>query len=135
MTDSSGHTPDISKFRFHIWEPIWYFVSGVKVPLNNLRLDRKLEFADSSGHDMTYYIWTEDDPRRNKKGHKQYRHRVLIRYVIRTRRKDIGKDDENINNDPSYSSFFLTPSEISRNNIEGVDDCAPSLPSVIDNAP
>ena len=22
---SKGHTQDISKFRFHLWEPIWYF--------------------------------------------------------------------------------------------------------------
>ena len=71
LTISTGYTPDISKFRFHIWEPIWYFVPGVKAPLNNLRPARWLGFANSSGDDMTYYIWTENDPRRDKQGQKQ----------------------------------------------------------------
>ena len=58
LSISTGYTPDISKFRFHIWEPIWYFVPGEKSPLNNLRPTRWLGFANSSGDDMTYYIWT-----------------------------------------------------------------------------
>ena len=91
LTVDSGNTQDISKFRFHMWEPVWYFVPGVKAPKNNLLPARWLGFANSSGDDMTYYIWTENDPRRTKKGTKQARHRVLIRSVIRTRRKKLAR--------------------------------------------
>ena len=29
-----GHTQDISKFRFHLWEPMWYF-KKCKAPENS----------------------------------------------------------------------------------------------------
>ena len=53
LTVDSGNTQDISKFRFHMWEPVWYFVPGVKAPKNNLLPARWLDFANSSGDDMT----------------------------------------------------------------------------------
>ena len=116
-----------------MWEPVWYFVPGVKAPKNNLLPARWLGFANSSGDDMTYYIWTENDPRRTKKGTKQARHRVLIRSVIRIRRKNIGQDDEYVTNNSAYTNCFLSPSEVSLNNDEGtntddgtIDDCSPS---------
>ena len=115
LSINTGYTPDISKFRFHIWEPIWYFVPDIKAPLNNLRPARWLGFANSSRDDMNYYIWTENDPKRNKNGQKQERHRILISSVIRNRRKNIGKENEYINDDPAYSNFSLTPTEISVN--------------------
>ena len=83
-----------------MWEPIWYFVPGIKAPKNNLRPARWLGFAPSSGDEMTYYIWTEDEPRKNKQGLRQAKHKILIRSFIRTRRKNIGKEDEYFNDDP-----------------------------------
>ena len=70
LTLSTGYTQDISKFRFYLWEPIWYFVPGIKAPKNNLRKARWLGFAHSSGDNMTYYICTEDDPKWDKHGNK-----------------------------------------------------------------
>lgn len=95
---SKGYTPDISMFRFHFWEPICYFDPGIKQPLNNLSKGRCLGIAKYSGEGMTYYIRTEKD-----KGRQQ----VLVRSVIRTRRRDIGKKTEHINNDPLLSDFWL----------------------------
>ena len=42
--------------------------------------------------------------------------------MIRTLRKNFGKDNEYVNDDPAYSNFFLTPPEISVNDSEGIDD-------------
>ena len=36
---------------------------------------------------------------------------VLIRSVIRSRRKNIGKENEYVNDDPKYAEFFLTENE------------------------
>ena len=126
---NEGHTPDISMFRFHFWEPIWYFDPKTKQPQNNLRKGRWLGIAKSSGDAMTYYIETEKE-----KG--QGRNVVLIRSVIRSRRKNIGKENEYVNDDPKYAEFFLTededelvnqdtPSDLARG--EASDDNSPEL--------
>eukprot|EP00957_Ditylum_brightwellii_P114117 8699991-Ditylum_brightwellii.AAC.1 len=87
----AGNTQDISKFCFHIWEPIWYFVKCI-TPNNPWKKARCLSFADSSGDEMTYFIKTEPV---SKKESPQY----LIQSVIYTRRKHIGSDQEYINED------------------------------------
>ena len=33
---STGNTPDISQFRFHFYEPLWYFDPSMKTPKSNL---------------------------------------------------------------------------------------------------
>ena len=55
----TGYTPDISMFRFHLWEPIWYYEPKTKQPNNSLKKGRWLGFAHSSGDAMTYFIETE----------------------------------------------------------------------------
>ncbi|MGH7954918.1 MAG: hypothetical protein ACREOZ_03065 [Gloeomargaritales cyanobacterium] len=93
---NTGRTPDISMYRFHFWEPIWYFDASVKSPFSKLKKGRWLGFAKSSGDAMTYYIQTEND-----KG--DGRNMVLVRSVIKTRRKNIGKPEEHTNDDPQYA--------------------------------
>ena len=60
---SSGHTPDISKFRFHIWEPVWYF-EPTKSPIDSWKKGRWLGFAHSTGDVMTYYVETAETGRK-----------------------------------------------------------------------
>jgi hypothetical protein len=109
LTVSLGYTQDISVLRFHIWEPIWYFDPSVKQPANNLKKGRWLGIAWHAGDALTYYIETEKEKGRNV---------ILIRSVIRSRRKNIGDDNEYINNDPQYAGFFLDPSELTQNDEE-----------------
>ena len=51
---SDGFTQDISKFHFHIWEPIWYFNKS-KVPQNPWQSGRWMGFAYSTGEKMLLY--------------------------------------------------------------------------------
>ena len=103
MEVSSGHTPDISMFRFHFYEPIWYFVPKIKSPKNNLLKARFLALAESAGDAMTYYILTEPNPPERRK--------VLMRSVIRTRRENIGCQKEFVNDNPDAARFSLSLSE------------------------
>ena len=63
MEISSGHTPDISKFRFHIWEPVWYF-EPTKSPIDSWKKGRWLGFAHSTGDVMKYYVETAETGRK-----------------------------------------------------------------------
>ena len=85
----NGHTPDISSFRFYVWEAIWYFDGVAKVPEPSFKKGRWLGFAWSAGDAFTYFIETE---RPVSEG----RPMVLIRSIIKTRRKNIGKPTEYI---------------------------------------
>ena len=71
---STGRTPDISKFRFHFYEPLWFFEPKIKTPKSNLLKARFLALAESCGDAMTYYILTEPDPPKRKQ--------VLMRSVV-----------------------------------------------------
>lgn len=104
----TGHTPDISMFRFHIWEPIWYYVPHTKQPENSLKKARWLGFAHSSGDAMTYFIETENED-------KKKRNVILVRSIIRTRRKHIGTKEEYVNEDPTLANFFLSQPELVTN--------------------
>ncbi|MGH7955023.1 MAG: reverse transcriptase domain-containing protein [Gloeomargaritales cyanobacterium] len=108
---NTGHTPDISMYRFHFWEPIWYFDPSVKAPASKLKKGRWLGFAHSAGDAMTYYIQTEKDPGEG-------RNVILVRSVIKTRHKDIGEKEEYSNEDPQYDDFFLTDHEL----LQGEED-------------
>ena len=99
MEVSTGFTPDISVFRFHIWEPIWYYDPTVKQPRDNLRKARWLGIAWQAGDAFTYYIQTE---RPQNEG----RNVILIRSVIKTRRKNIGLETEYVEENPALSYFF-----------------------------
>ena len=99
MEISTGFTPDISVFRFHIWEPVWYYDPGVKQPRDNLRKARWLGIAWQSGDAFTYFIQTE---RPRAEG----RNVILIRSVIQTRRENIGQETEYIENNSDLSYFF-----------------------------
>jgi len=117
----TGHTPDISMFRFHVWEPIWYYEPHTKQPENSLKRARWLGFAHTSGDAMTYFIETErdgtDDRRRNV---------ILVRSIIRTRRKNIGTLDEYVNNEPTLVDFFLSHQELETNKNDMLVDEATS---------
>jgi hypothetical protein len=69
-----------------------------------LKKTRWLGFAATAGYELTYYIETEKEKGEGPK-------RVLIRSIIRTRRKNIGKDTEYTKDDPEYSVFFLSETE------------------------
>lgn len=88
----TGDTPDISVFRFHFWEPVWYYDPHVKAPEDSMRKGRFLGIARSAGDTMTYYVETERPKTEGKC-------EVLVRSVIRTRRKNIGTDNECIDDD------------------------------------
>ena len=90
---STGRTQDISKFRFHLWEPIWYY-EKTKTPRDSWKPGRWLGFATGAGDEMTYYIETERGKGKNV---------VLIRSTICTRRKFIGTEREHTNDDPDKS--------------------------------
>jgi hypothetical protein len=98
-TVADGHTCDISKFRFHIWEPIWYYEAS-KAPQSPWRKGRWLGFADSVGDHLTYFIKTE---RSSEEG----RNVVLIRNIIYTRRKHVGTEREHVNDDIDMADFTL----------------------------
>jgi hypothetical protein len=55
---NEGNTPDISKFHFQFWEPVWYY-DHAKQPTDNLKKARWLGFADTSGDEFTYLIEPE----------------------------------------------------------------------------
>ena len=104
MEISNGHTPDISMFRFHFYEPLWYFDPKIKLPRSNLLKCRYLGLAESCGDAMTYYVLTEPDSAKTRR-------QVLMRSVIKTRRKNIGQHGEHVNNNPDMESFTLSLSE------------------------
>ena len=101
----TGHTPDISMFRFHLWEPNWYYEPRTKQPNSSLKKARWLGIAHSAGDAMTYFIETERDD--NTK-----RNVILVRSIIRTRRKNLGTTTEFVNDDPTLADFFLTTPEM-----------------------
>lgn len=85
----NGNTPDISQFRFHFWEPIWYHDPTVKTPRDTLRKGRFLGIATSAGDSLTFYIETE---RPKSEGRRE----VLIRSNVRSRRTNIGSSSEHV---------------------------------------
>ena len=109
MAVSKGNTPDTSKFRFHFHEPIWYFEPKMKLPKPNLLKAQCLALAESCGDAFTYHIITETD---NPSAKRQ----VIMRSVIKTRRKHVGKPDEHVNDNPDMESFTLSLSDITNNN-------------------
>jgi hypothetical protein len=109
---NEGSTPDISRFRFHMWEPIWYYEPS-KQPKDNLRKARWLGFADSAGDEFTYLIELEEQRGPHRK--------VLIRSNIKTRRHNIGKETEYINDNPDLANFFLSPADQLEDSIDDPD--------------
>lgn len=100
---SEGSTPDVSKFRFYFWEPIWYHDPSTKQPEDNLKKGRYLCIAENSGDEMTYHIRTEKDEGTNV---------YLVRSLIKSRRKHIGTDTEYTNNDAELADkFTLDPTK------------------------
>ena len=55
---SEGFTQEISKFYFHVWEPICYF-NNSKPPENPQQHSRWMGFEYSTGEKMCYYISKE----------------------------------------------------------------------------
>lgn len=82
MELSTGNTPDISFFRFHFWEPVWYFDHS-KAPESPWCKGRWLGIAQTSGDIMTYIIEKEDKPRS-----------IIIRSGVRTHRQGIDTNHE-----------------------------------------
>eukprot|EP00957_Ditylum_brightwellii_P119699 9132919-Ditylum_brightwellii.AAC.1 len=50
-----GHTQDISDFRFHMWEPVWFY-KKCEAPEDPWKNARWMGFAHNAGDAMTYYI-------------------------------------------------------------------------------
>ena len=78
MEKMFGHTPDISMFRFHFWEPVWYYEPTAKYPKSNFLPGRFVGIAWDHGDAFTYKIWTTPDNDWTKG-------RELIRNVVKSR--------------------------------------------------
>ena len=76
----------------------------MKFPRDNLIKCRCLALAESCGDAFTHCILTEPD-KCSISG------KVLMRSVVKTRRRDIGKSTEHVNNDPDMESFTLSLAE------------------------
>ena len=101
----NGHTADISPFRFHFWEPVWYYQPGVKSPKSKWLPGRWLGFAHSVGDHFTYYVRTE-------KPTGEGRQSVIVRNLVISRRKHIGTEREYVTadpEDPELSELTLDP--------------------------
>ena len=105
MAISTGNTPDTSKFRFYFCEPIWYFEPKMKLPKPNMLKAQYLELAESCRDAFTYHIITETD---NPSAKRQ----VIMRSVIKTWCKNVGKPDKYVNDNPNMESFTLSLSDV-----------------------
>ena len=69
--------------------------------LNHRSTDSKrADSAETSGDELTYKILTEQKGKRGI---------VLVQSIAKSRRKNIGKDNKYVNDDPKYADFFLHP--------------------------
>ena len=103
-----GYTQDISPFRFHMWEPIWYMEKREKAPQDSWKPGRWMGFAHQCGDKFTYWIRTEKDG----KGKDVF----LKRRTVKTRRKNIGRPTEYVNNNLLEAEFILMDQD--RNRLE-----------------
>ena len=124
MEVSTGHTPDISKFRFHFYEPLWFFEPKMKLPKSNLLKCRYLAIAESCGDAMTYFILTEPDE-------SNVRRQVLMRSVVKTRRKNIGTSSEYVNENPDMESFTLSIADKLKNNKQVLEHDSTEVPLLV----
>jgi len=73
-----GETPDISKFRFPFYCPIWYYIPCESFPHPKMRPGRFLGFAHNAGDAFCYLILTIPEDGRETE-------QVMTRSVIRRR--------------------------------------------------
>jgi hypothetical protein len=99
-----GHTPDISIFRFHFWEPVRYYKPTAKDPKSNFLPGRFVGIAWDHDDAFTYKIWTTPDDDW-KKGQE------LIRNVVKSRSKDKIEPRAGYNE----SSLLLTKTKTTQN--------------------
>ena len=83
----TGDTPDISKFRFHFWQPVEYHDPMVKQPASGWKKGRFLGINWSAGDDMTYFVETEKEP-------DEGRNVVLTRSNVRSRSNHLSPSGE-----------------------------------------
>lgn len=107
-TIADGYTCDISAFRFHVWEPIWYYDHTTKPPLSRWKPGRWLGFADNIGDAMSYWILPES-------ANKKKRPKPLVRNIVRSRRRDIGTDSESVSTTPPADETNGTSLSLSMN--------------------
>jgi hypothetical protein len=105
MEKMYGHTPDISMFRFHFWEPVWYYEPTAKYPKSNFLPGRFVGIAWDHGDAFTYKIWTTPDDNW-KKGQE------LIQNVVKLRSCD--KTEARADYDES-SLLLLTQNKTTKN--------------------
>ena len=80
-----------------------------------------MALAESCGDAFTHCIVTKTD---NPSAKRQ----VIMRSVIKTRRKHVGKPDEHVNDNPDMESFTLSLSDVTNNQMHPSSG-APSLGS------
>ena len=66
----TGHTPDISMFRFKFWEPVWYYDPTARVPSQIFLPGKHIGIAWRHG-DVFNGKWDDD--------------RLLIRNIVKSR--------------------------------------------------
>ena len=75
-----GETPDITRFRFIFWQPIWYYLKNASFPTSKMLKGRFLGMATNVCDKFCYLILTiQDDPLTKSQ--------VLARSVVRPRYK------------------------------------------------
>ena len=91
-----GHTPEMSKFRFHAREPIWCINFEVKQPKDMLCRDRFIGVVEDSGDKFTCCIRTEAP-----------KPQILVRSNIISRRLKVGATDKHVSNNAEDLLFWL----------------------------
>ena len=109
-----GHTPDISKFRFAWFQPVWYYSPTLFFPQDKMEPGFSLKMADNTGDSFAYEILPgrsyEDIPLRCNPT-------VLVRCVVREREYGADKAPLYTDQDRDFKVF----------NSEGKDIPLPEL--------
>ena len=110
-----GETPDISMFRYHFWQPIYYFDPNMSFPRPNLLPACWLGIAWDTGDVLTFHIKTEPKDKRMS--------RVLTRSVIRPRLEQddcpICSEDVEV---PMFTKIQQNSMTLIKDNMEEYDD-------------
>jgi hypothetical protein len=96
---SQGETPDISVFRFHFWEPVWFLRGPAQMPHRKWVRGRFMGIAWSTGDAMTFVIHPDQD--------EELGSRTVHRSVVVPRNPDEKQPRQILKNPSDY--FFPTP--------------------------
>ena len=102
----TGHTPDISMFRFKFWEPVWYYEPTARFLSPNFLPGRHIGIAWHHGDAFTYKIWATLDGKCEDG-------RLLIRNDVKAR------DVEELSSYVDYPTSVLIITRKNQRNVVG----------------